>query len=328
MGTTIDERQHYSDDSFEKLRSELTHAAEVCSGRACVYATGSFGRREASGFSDLDLFIVSLGADKRDSRWLSKLDEIVLKAELILASRKLRFPPFSRDGEFLQHHTSHRLIATTGTETDDSTNTFTARLLLLLESKPLIGADVHSLAIDEVIAKYWKEFPDHSDCFMPAYLSNDILRYWRTLCLNYEARTSERTAEDRAKRKLANYKLKHSRMLTCFSALLLLLKTYVEKGTVTIGDARTMVSLTPVARLEAVARGATGEFANAAAEILSLYDKFLTVTNASENDLVRLFSDKERRKSLREEQSRFGDLVYEALHSIGKGNKLYRRLVV
>ena len=95
---------------------------------------------------------------------------------------------------------------------------------------PLAGSDVRARIIDDAIERYWREFPDYYDKFMPAFLANDILRYWRTLYLNYEASTSERSKNeqsprDRAKRKIMNYKLKHSRMLTCYSAVLYLLFT-------------------------------------------------------------------------------------------------------
>jgi UTP:GlnB (protein PII) uridylyltransferase len=184
MGIVIDGRRQFSDEKFERLRASLVQAPEICADKACVYATGSFGRREASEHSDIDLFIVSLSdydeEKKIDRSRLSNLNEILLKAELIRASRSLKFPEFSKDGQFLQHHTARKLIESTGNQYDDAENTFTARLLLLLESRPLAGNDVHSKVIDDVIAKYWREFSDHYDSFMPAYLANDVLRFWRT----------------------------------------------------------------------------------------------------------------------------------------------------
>lgn len=329
MGQIFEERRRYSDERFEELRTRLNESAEICGEKACIYATGSYGRREASEHSDFDLFIVSLGPNREDRLWLTNLEGILIKADLIRATGELGFPKFSRDGEFLQHHTAQDLISTTGTEDDDITNRFTARLLLLLESRPLVGASVHATVIDEVIAKYWKEFPDHADQFMPAYLANDILRYWRTLCLNYEARTSEKTPYDRAKRKLANYKLKHSRMLTCFSALLYLLDVYVKRKSVAVTDVRDMISQTPTSRVLSVVNGSSNEaLMHSTKELLELYEQFLSTTNASEWELIQIFSDQSKKNKLRREQSRFGDLVYEALRSIGDGNRFFRRLVV
>jgi len=339
MGKVIDGRRDFSDERFEKLRESLTEAPEICADKACIYATGSFGRREASPHSDLDLFIVSLSYEKDDkveidrSR-LSKLNEILLKAELIRVSKELKFPDFSQDGRFLQHHTERRLIRSTGNQSDDYENTFTARLLLLLESRPLVGKEIHSRIIDDVIERYWREFPDHYDRFMPAFLANDILRYWRTLCLNYEASTSEhplrdQTQIDSAKRKLKNYKLKHSRMLTCYSAVLFLLFVYERNRTVTVPDAQAMVSMTPTARVEYVAREMKGSVPSPSIyDFLEKYEKFLEVTSVSEEDLLEVFSDDVKGKKLRNEQSEFGDLAYQILYSVGHNNLLYRRLVI
>lgn len=334
MGKVIDGRRKFSDERFQLLSNSLDKADEICGDKACVYATGSFGRREASEHSDIDLFIVSLSdADREDSR-LSGLDEILLKAELIRASKKLAFPPFSQDGRFLQHHTAKKLIRSTGNQYDDAENTFTARLLLLLESKPLVGREVHAKVIDEVIERYWREFPDYDDCFMPAYLANDILRYWRTLCLNYEAGTTallprEKTQQARAKRKIRNYKLKHSRMLTCYSAVLYLLFVYDTNKTVRPEDAQMMVSLTPTQRVEYVEDAlADSKDALAVHKFLERYERFLEVTSASEEDLIRMFSDDAEAHKLIDEQSDFGDLAYKILYSIGHENSLYRRLVI
>jgi len=331
MGKIIEERRRFSDGRFEHLKDELKSAPAICADKACVYATGSFGRREASEYSDIDLFILSLSEEetKVDRSRLSKLNEILLKADLIRAARNQRFPEFSQDGRFLQHHTARRLIQFTGNQYDDAENTFTARLLLLLESKPLTGNEVHSRIIDDVIAKYWREFSDHFDRFMPTYLANDILRYWRTLCLNYEANTSEHTSRDRAKRKIKNYKLKHSRMLTCYSALLFLLHIYSAKRTVAVSDAQAMVSLTPTERVEFVANDLRDS--DPAANILKfleMYEHFLEVTSAPEEELIKRFSDTNEALRLGDGQSDFGDLAYKILYMIGQENSFYRRLVV
>jgi len=327
----IEDRRAYSDQRFGELIDALANAAKTCEAKACVYATGSFGRREASQYSDVDLFIVSLcdQPGKEQKGRLSKLDEILLKADLIRATRKLGFPDFSKGGDYLQHHPANRLIEATGDRNDDATNTFTARLLLLLESKPLVGAGVHGQVIDDVIAKYWREFPEHNDSFMPAYLANDILRFWRTLCLNYEASTHEQTVEDRAKRKIKNYKLKHSRLLTCYSAILYLLYVYSIDGTVTVEVAKSMVSLNPTQRLQWLATKLQGsETADDIFAILKGYERFLDVTSSPEEDLIARFLDNREAHQLRSEQSEFGDLVYKLLLSVGRDSKFYRRLVV
>jgi hypothetical protein len=101
-----------------------------------------------------------------------------------------------------------------------------------------------------VVGAYWKDYEDHQSNFMPAFLANDILRLWRTLCVNYEATTKTMPEGKKVKRKLKNYKLKHSRVLTCYSAILVLLATYNRNGSVHPDDALSMIRLTPTERLE------------------------------------------------------------------------------
>ncbi len=151
------------------------------------------------------------------------------------------------------------------------TNTFTERLLLLLESCPLLEANVYSDVISDVIASYWGEFEDHRSDFMPAFLANDILRLWRTFCVNYEARTAKDPPEEKAKRKLKNYKLKHSRLLTCYSALLYLLAVHRERGTVTPDDALAMIRMTPTERLQWLLQQSSLDAAQKVQQLLEQY---------------------------------------------------------
>jgi predicted nucleotidyltransferase len=248
VGQLLEERRSQATDRITQLQTELKAAEKLCEGRACAYITGSVSRGEASAHSDLDLFIVSKGTLRAPD--LTRLDEILIKADLIQATNKLGFPPFSGDGEYLTRHIVSELAGALGKPHDDVNNTFTARLLLLLESKPLLGKSVYDQVISDVIAAYWKDYPGRKDEFLPAFLANDILRMWRTFCVNYEARTQSIPAEKKAKRKLKNYKLKHSRLLTCYSALLFLLAVFVEKQTVRPDDVKQMVSITPTERLE------------------------------------------------------------------------------
>ena len=53
----LDNRREQTERRIIELRAELKDAERLAAGNACVYATGSFGRGEASDFSDLDLFI-------------------------------------------------------------------------------------------------------------------------------------------------------------------------------------------------------------------------------------------------------------------------------
>jgi predicted nucleotidyltransferase len=316
------------------LRERLKTAEALAKGKACVFATGSFGRREAGPHSDLDLFIVGKsdgkpGSDDKQGSRLSCLDEICIKADLIDATRKLSIPKFSNDGRYLTHFSVHEFTKTLGTPEDDVTNTFTARLLLLLESCPLLESVVYEEVIDEVIAAYWRDYEDHKTDFMPAFLANDILRLWRTFCVNYEARTERVPEAERAKGKVKNYKLKHSRLLTCYSALLYLLAVYGNRGTVSPADVVAMIRMTPTERLEWLQSQADLARAHGAiTKLLDQYELFLKTVNADSKELERRFMDKETSAAYMSAAYKFGDLVFEVLTSIGNRSRFHRLLVV
>ena len=280
-------RREYTEERISLLRSNLAGAEELLSGRACVYATGSFGRREASSHSDLDLFIVGKTTNSKDGKkdgMLSRLSEICVKADLIRTTRSVGIPDFDGDGRYLTHQPVHLLTETLGKPEDDVINTFTARLLLLLESCPLLGKDVYDEIIRDVIAAYWGDYEDHVDDFIPSFLANDILRLWRTFCVNYEARTERKPDEKKLKRKIKNYKLKFSRLMTCFSGLLYLLWVYGRKGTVGTDDMLDMISGSPTGRVERIAsyNDSSREAKECLNGLLEKYDSFLQVTDAPE----------------------------------------------
>lgn len=325
----LEDRRKIADSRLDALTNELGNARKLADGKACVYLIGSYGRGEASNQSDLDLFIVGGGTKKE--RDLKNLDEILIKAELIKATRKLNFSEFSGDGEYLTHYTVDELVETLGTRDDDKTNTFTARLLLLLESRPLLEEKFYSEIISKVIAAYWKNFEGHESDFVPAFLVNDILRLWRTFCVNCEVgpRHEKETPDQKAKRKLKNYKLKHSRLLTCYSALVYLMAVMAEGGTVSQKNAKDMVSLSPTERLEWLKNQPKyKDKSDQIDAIIFLYKTFLERTDASKDKLIEIFKDPKKSEGVFQEAKKFGDQVYDLLWSIGKDNKVFRILVV
>ncbi len=332
----IQDRKRETESRFVALQENLIGVAPLMAGKASVYATGSFGRGEASRHSDLDLFIVGRRHGVRKLRRVSdeefllrRLDEIVLKAELIKVTKSLDIPEFDGDGKYLVQFSIETLIEFLGTPQDDSSNTFTARLLMLLEGKPLLNEEFYADAVREVIGPYWRDFGDHTASFMPAYLTNDILRLWRTLCVNYEARTQDTPAGKKIERKLKNYKLRYSRILTCFSSILVLIAEYERKGTVSIDDAVSMVSKTPVERILYVKDLDFGKKANKRIDnLVGMYADFLEETSVSKAEMLEKFSNPPLAKELAAKGREFGDRMHDVLHTIAPQSSFYRMLVV
>jgi predicted nucleotidyltransferase len=316
------QRRSKTDERVAELRDRLTAAqTEAFTGEtACVYATGSVGRGEASEHSDLDVFVVSTGE-------LKQLDGIRLLAKLIDATEALKFPPFSGDGEYLRIHRVDDLIRLLGTREDDYTNVFTARLLLLLESQPILGSAVYASALRMVINSYWRDFDDHQPDFLPVFLVNDITRYWKVLCVSYEAAGPPASDAEKAKRRLNNYKLRHSRLLTCYSALLYFTSLLRHAKSVSPDDAFTMATLTPLERLLGI-REANPDRRGDVDALFAAYAVFLETTNATKKELLNLFADDAYHETKRQEAHGFGDLIFDLLSALASESRLFRYLVV
>jgi hypothetical protein len=327
----LSERRSQTSQRISQLQTKLEVAAGITAGKACVYATGSYGRGEASTFSDLDLFIVSLveTKDGETQSVLRRLDEILLKAQLINATRQLDIKEFDGDGRWLVGYSVDHLTKTLGKPEDDALNTFTARLLLLLESHPLLEDSVYAEVMNDVIDAYWRDYSDHKDSFVPAFLTNDILRLWRTFCVNYEANTFSEPTTENAKRKSKNYKLKHSRLLTCFSALMYLLAVFEQKKTVHPSDVIEMTKLTPTGRIDRLLASKDLIQAHSHLQLLlDHYERFLETTNVSDAELREFFLDRNVSREYMKRANEFGKTGFDALTSIGNENLHFRIIQV
>ena len=201
-----------------------------------VFCAGSLARMEVGANSDLDLFVTADEADALRSR----LFQITLFSDLMKINEQLSFPPFSNDGEYLKVYFMKDMKSRTGSRFDDSENLFTARMLLMLESQPIAHEQIYRKHLGEIMMHYYR---DRSAAmrFRPLFLLNDLLRYWRTLCLNYEERRHDPNQPFRKK----NINLKFSRMLTVFSLVLPLIADSTERS---VDKAVALCTRTPLER--------------------------------------------------------------------------------
>src|SRR5688500_18762758 len=90
------ERREFSElrlGAIADLISKSTELAKLPD--LCLFATGSYARREASQHSDLDVFAIDVGST------CSKISWTVIAGDLIKIGRSLNIPEFSDDGRYL-----------------------------------------------------------------------------------------------------------------------------------------------------------------------------------------------------------------------------------
>lgn len=313
------------------LRSRLANLQEANDfPQLTIFGAGSYARLEASQYSDIDVFFLS-GESKKDIHGL-RTKSLQLFGKVIGIGNELGFPKFSNDCEYLVILHTDDILSHLGGRTDDHENYFTARMLLLLESQCLYGQGAYDEITSKIVNSYFVDYPDHRQTFQPMFLLNDICRFWKTLLLNYEnKRNIPRDGPDAeklsTKQKVRNFKLKFSRMTTCFASIAALGS---HLAPVTQEQVIQLTRLTPRQRLKSITQRmpqADGEVR----EVIDRYIWFLEMTGLPTEQLEENFSDKQKRTQMFERANSYGDSMFKLLQKIDEAAErpsLIRTLVI
>jgi predicted nucleotidyltransferase len=316
----ITERQRHSATLIARMRERLKDRLDpLGEPDLCVYATGSYARGDASKYSDLDVFLV------HQQPRFSKVSTVLATAELIRASRDLSLPEFSGNGEYLQVHHLSDMKDKLGSPEDDHKNHFTARLLLLLESTPLYNAIAYDSVITSIVESYFRDYHDHTEGFRPIFLANDIIRFWKTLCLNYEHRRNRPSTDQDAKNKnhLKNLKLKFSRMTTCFSTVI----TLASQDAIGPKELVGTVKQTPWERIIRVTK-TLGDTTAVLDSLQSEYAWFLAQTGRPEKETLLWISDEEERIRAFAHARNYGAAMFKLLSVASAEKDIFRYLIM
>lgn len=322
LESIFDERRTYSIERVAALRDAIQGLAEpIDLENLTIFTVGSYGRLEASPHSDIDLFFVYTKTPEQ-----RRTSEIRLFGRLIEKVEELEFPPLSNDAEYLKSHESEDVLQHLGSSLDDFHNYFTTRMLLLLESRCLYGEKSYKNVVNDILESYQRDYPSHEDNFRPWFLLNDIMRFWKTLLLNYENKRNRGDVDRTTKQRVRNFKLKFSRATTCFATICAVGSI---QGHVGIEDLKTIVSSTPRERLLRVA-DQLPQLERKVDEILAEYAWFLEQTALPTEELEAKFSDPSDRREMFKRASEYGELLFGLLQGIDDAtdNSLLRALVV
>lgn len=244
----------FSEEKIAELRGVLAAALPPSS---LVVTCGSYARREASETSDMDYY--SIATDLCDKSKQGEVDEIIVNA----IKNSIGIMPADQ-GAFATNIDRADLLNNYGGSLD-SNLTITRRMLYILEGEYLTCEDEFRRLRREIIERYVNHTPH--DYQLAFYLLNDIVRYWRTLAVDY----ANKTFGD-GKRKpwaVRNIKLVFSRKLIYASGIFSVGVTADRTQSEKVDILESLFNKTPLDRMKTVCGEAS------VARLTEMYDFFL-----------------------------------------------------
>jgi hypothetical protein len=197
---SIGRAREYTADELERLGGIIDSSA--LSDRLSLVLCGSYARRELTPGSDDDWALIALEP-------FPPYDPDVVRAMAACQAQlgQEGKAPGAQD-VFGVPFDVETLVLNVGLDADSNTN-LTRRMLLLLESHELLGT-IHTKAWDQILERYLNY--GIKDYRPPRFLLNDIVRYWRTICVDFEGKHAQGDGDD-PKWVSRNAKLRTSRKL-------------------------------------------------------------------------------------------------------------------
>jgi hypothetical protein len=172
---------------LEEVRGSLSSLE--CDTGASVVLFGSWGRRELTSQSDDDWAVLVARGTAATRPLTGEVSSVI--------GRGGRRPGVQ--GVFGDTIFCDDLVERIGLEADDNNN-LTRRLLLLLESVAILNEPAHHGCRRRVLGGYLDD--SVKDFRPPRFLLNDVIRYWRTICVDFVGKERRGTGEKWALRNL------------------------------------------------------------------------------------------------------------------------------
>ncbi|UXA15806.1 nucleotidyltransferase domain-containing protein (plasmid) [Mycobacterium sp. SMC-8] len=264
-----------SNELIERMRSGLAgHGAD---GQLDVVAFGSLARREYTDASDVDYLVIvnAMPDDPAAPRALVQRVNELIAAEADFAKATSKAPGTS--GLFGTAAGIFDIVDQVGLE-GDTNHTHTRRMEIVQESVSLLDPDLHTQILSRTIRRYLalvEASPDRP----PRFLLNDMLRYWRQITIDYQAKAPARGQEPKAV-------LRYLKLLTTrknlFASSVLPLIAPRDNAIPWNEYLNEVYALPPLARLATVTQSAPEYVREAVRTVFETIDLFVQRTDSKE----------------------------------------------
>ena len=202
---------------------------------------------------------------------------------------------------------SAELAGNIGLQADTNAN-LTRRLLLLLESCAVSGDEAWAATREAILAGYLAT--RSRDNRPPLFFLNDVVRYWRTIAVDFEGKDRARGGEGWG---LRNGKLRTSRKLLFASALLPILECHRLTRAEMPAFLREQFAAPPLDRVAAAFLAYEAD--DVGGRLLMAYDRFLQILDDTDAraELAALAEEDSHRSGVFAEVREIADTVQNAL---------------
>jgi predicted nucleotidyltransferase len=264
-----------SEDLIRRMRSALEgHGAD---GKMDVIACGSLARREYTIASDVDYLVIVNAMPEHPAA----ARELVSKVKDLISEEALRAGASGKDpgtsGLFARATGLFDVIERIGLQ-DDTNHTHTVRMEIVQESVSLLDPRLHADILGRAIRRYLGLFPVREDR-PPRFLLNDMLRYWRQITIDYQAKAPLGGHESKAV-------LRHIKLLTTrknlFASSILPLIAPRDDSVSWADYLSEIYASPPLARLAMVTQSAPESVRDAVRTVFSTIDLFVRATDSAD----------------------------------------------